>query len=74
MQDGARMRVECNHGRDSTHNARTLNHRPHNQLMAEMQSVKDAQRQDRRPRYLRVVCSVEKSHKVIGDKKVMGDG
>jgi hypothetical protein len=59
VQHGARVRVESDNGRDSARGARSLNHSPHNQLMAQMQAIENAERQDSGARYLSIIGSVK---------------
>ena len=63
VQHGARVRVEGYDGRHRRGGARTFDHAPDDELVAEVQPVEHAERQHRRPRYLRVLVSVEKTHK-----------
>ena len=55
--------VERDDGRHGAGGARALRHRLHDQLVAEVQAVEDAEGEHRRPRDLGVVRAVEKSHK-----------
>src|SRR5712692_4505922 len=62
MQHLAGMRLESNHGGHRADGARALNHRLHDQLMTEVQTVKHAERQNRRAGDVGVVGSVKESH------------
>jgi hypothetical protein len=62
MQDSTRMRIESNDSRHRTNLTRSLDNRAHDQLMTEMQTIKNAEREHRRPLNVRVVSSVKETH------------
>src|SRR5207237_1281975 len=62
MQHGARMRIESDHGGHSTDCAGALRHCGHDQLMTQMQAIKDTERQDCRALNLGVVSAMKKPH------------
>ena len=61
MQDGARVRLERNHGWHSADRVRTLDDRLHYELMAQMKAVEHAECQDSWASNFSVVGTVEKS-------------
>src|SRR6266852_8104807 len=63
MQHLAGMRLESNHGRHGAGGARSCDHRLHDQLMAKMQTIEHAQRQNRGARDVGVVGAVKKTHR-----------
>ena len=60
MQHRARMRIESDHSGNGAGLTRPFHDGAHDQLMAQMQSIKHAERQHRRSLNLGVVSSVEK--------------
>ncbi len=65
MQHRARMRIESDHRRHGAHCARALNDGAHDQLVAQVQTVKHAEREHGRALNFRVVSSVKKTHKEL---------
>ena len=59
MQHLAGMRLESNYGRHGADGAGALDHRLHDQLMAKMQTIEHAQRQNRRARDVSVIGAVK---------------
>ena len=59
VQHGPRVGLESDHSWHGAGGAGPLNYRAHNQLMADMQSIKDAERQNRRPRNICIVSAVK---------------
>ena len=67
MQDSARMRIERDYGWHCFNRTSAFDNGAHDQLMAQMQTIKDAKRQDSRSLDLGVISSVKKSHeKLVG--------
>src|SRR6185369_2771299 len=62
MQDGPRMRIECDYSRHRANGPRTHNNGAHDQLMTKMQAVKHAECNHRRPLNSCVVSSVKETH------------
>src|SRR5690606_37872920 len=62
MQHRPRMRVKSDRRRHRIDGASTLDHRLHYPLVPQMQTVKNAQRQNRRPLNIRVLSPVKYSH------------
>jgi len=67
MQHGARVWIERYDSRNGAGCARSFDNGTHDQLMAEMQTIKHAEREHGRSLYLCVIGSVEKTHFVIAD-------
>ena len=63
MQHGSRMRIESDHRGYRSDGARSFNHRAHDQLMSEMQTVEHTEREHGGTMYLGVVSSVKESHR-----------
>ncbi len=63
VQHRAGVRVEGDDGRHAACGARALDDAADDELVAEVQPVEHAERQHRRPRDLRVLVPVEKTHK-----------
>ena len=62
VQDRAWMWVKSYNGGDGPHCARSLHHRPHNKLVAQVQPVKYTEGQHSRALDLGIVGSVKKAH------------
>jgi hypothetical protein len=62
MQNGARMRIECDHSRRRAQCPRALDNSTHDQLVTKMQTVKHAEREHGRSLNLGVVSSVKETH------------
>ena len=62
MKDRARVRIECDRCRRRVDRLRTLDDRQHDLLMTEMQSIENAQRQNRRAKDVRILSAVEYFH------------
>jgi hypothetical protein len=62
MQHGARMWIECDHGRNGACGTRALNDGAHDQLVTEMQTVKHTEREHGWSLNLGVVSSVKETH------------
>ena len=56
------MRIESDNGWNRPGLARSFHHGAHDQLVAKVQTIKHAERQDRRSVDVGVVSSVEESH------------
>ncbi len=67
MQHRARMRIECDHRRHGAQLASALNDSAHDQLMAQMKTVKHAEREHGRALNFRVVSSVKETHKELSN-------
>ena len=62
MEHGPRMWIESYSRRLRANCLRSIDNRSHYFLMAEMQSIENAQRQNRRAKYIRVLSAVEYFH------------
>ena len=56
------MRIESDGGRHGVNGFRAVHNRLHNALVSEMQTVKNAERQNRRARDVRIVRAVKNFH------------
>ena len=63
MQNRARVRIECDHGRHSAERMRPLDHSTHDQLVTEMQTIKHAEREHGWSLNFGVVSSVKETHR-----------
>ena len=72
MKHGTRMRVECDSRRHDTGRFGLHDDRFHYPLMPDVQPVKNAQRQDRRPCNIRVLCTVKYFHPLQNGIAVAG--
>ena len=67
MKYGARMRIKRYYRGHSAARACAFDHCTHNQLMPEMESVKDPQGQDSGSCDLGIIGPVKKTHRVMSD-------
>ena len=65
MQNRARVGIESDNGWDCASRARPFDHGTHDQLVAQVQAIKHAQRQDRWSLNFSVISSVKKSHQLV---------
>ena len=72
MQDSPRVRVKRDCCRHSTHCFCPFDHRLHDPLVAEMQAVEDAERQDGRPENVGVLGAVKYLHNPKEDSSLGG--
>ncbi len=63
MQDRARMRIKSDDRGDGAEGTRSLYNRAHDQLMAQVQPIKNTKGQYGRPLDVSVVGAVEEAHK-----------
>jgi hypothetical protein len=59
------MRIECDHCRHSARGTCALDNRAHDQLVPEMQTIKDTEREHGGSLNLGVVSSVKETHRNI---------
>ena len=62
MKHRARVGIECDRGRVCVDRFRTIGDGLHNFLMTKMQSIENAQRQNRRAEDIRVLSAVKNFH------------